>query len=403
MFDTPIYIDAGGVQLALWHDGSLDKAGRKPVLLLHGASANHRTFITPEGDRNLASSLIKEGHDPWLLDWRGSSLVVDDPTNKGSIESQGCLYNFNEAAERDVRAALCEIRRRREDWGGKAIGALGFCMGAAVLAEALALGCITDTDVDCLVLMTLGLFYTVPIDGRLKSEDHTLEELQNTPGDTVPGIDPRPDSTWWPVPVNRLFELWPQALKWHTYDDTPTSKMCNRVSFMFGMPYCHENLVSEIHSDSNGKPVLSTLFGTIPLDMYIHGAQNIRTGQATFYECPLSKDPTCAAPKDPKRFVSDDARRAFKRLTKISLITGDVNRLWHRDSIDRMHEWLMRGPANSTCMVSKHVIPGYGHQDLLWGRDSPECVFTSIVEGLKSPTPEATPGSASRPKAYLGV
>ena len=36
--------------------------------------------------------------------------------------------------------------------------------------------------------------------------------------------------------------------------------------------------------------------------------------------------------------------RVFEEF-KVTLVTGARNRLWHRDSIDRMHEWLCRGSS----------------------------------------------------------
>ena len=42
------------------------------------------------------------------------------------------------------------------------------------------------------------------------------------------------------------------------------------------------------------------------------------------------------------------------------MITGELNRLWHRDSIDLMHEWLCRGGLNAKASISKRVFAGYG-------------------------------------------
>ena len=81
-------------------------------------------------------------------------------------------------------------------------------------------------------------------------------------------------------------------------------------------------------------------------------------------------------------FLDEDARDAFRSLRKVTLITGALNRLWHRDSIDLMYEWLVRGSAAYRGRVHKHVLPGYGHQDLLWGRDASRDVWLRIREGL---------------------
>ena len=101
-FKTP-----DGIWLSLYHFVD-DNAGasskpRKPVLLLHGASANHGTFTTPGG---LAPWLAARNFDPWLLDWRGSGRVVEEKKNAESLKGNGDAYNFNLAAEHDIPAAL---------------------------------------------------------------------------------------------------------------------------------------------------------------------------------------------------------------------------------------------------------------------------------------------------------
>jgi hypothetical protein len=75
-------------------------------------------------------------------------------------------------------------------------------------------------------------------------------------------------------------------------------------------------------------------------------------------------------------------RAAFKDRV-LTLITGDLNSLWHRDSIDTMYEWLRWGRnRDQPRKLRKHVLNGFGHQDLYWGADAPEHVFPLILEGL---------------------
>ena len=129
--------------------------------------------------------------DPWLLNWRGSGCVVDKDRNLDSLLRKGEIYNFNLAAEHDVPEAIKEMRH--QGVAGK-IAVLGFCMGGATVAESVALGHITEKDVDCIVLMTLGLFYEATIDGRVKCEDRILEQLEQQIREGVdlkPWIDPR--------------------------------------------------------------------------------------------------------------------------------------------------------------------------------------------------------------------
>ena len=67
----------------------------------------------------------------------------------------------------------------------------------------------------------------------------------------------------------------------------------------------------------------------------------------------------------------------------LTLITGDLNSLWHRDSIDTMYEWLRRGRrADQPRRLDKQVLASYGHQDLHWGSGAPDDVFPRILRGL---------------------
>ena len=379
------------VYLALHHFPDLSTRGKKPVLLLHGASANHRSFTIPGWENGKARSLLEmlaeAGFDPWLLDWRGSSLVVDDVRNAPEAE----WYNFNAGAEFDIPAAIRQIHDKRRD--DEPISALGFCMGGGILAEAIALGHVHFPVIDRVVLMTLGLFYETPIDGRLKSDDRGLERLVPT---KYPAVDPRvetkpdfPVRNKWPDDLEALYQDWPKRLKSHAEQKgdevtlrNAVRRMCNRLSFMYGMPYHHSNLVPEIHDADT----LLQQFGGIPLHMYIHGADNIRQGHAVHYKSParlghVPGEPGPPGPNPP--IVSDEARTRFDQLDHVTLITGALNRLWHRDSIDLMYEWLCRCSPASWPRFTKHVLPTYGHQDLLWGRDSAKDVFPLIEQGLR--------------------
>ena len=93
------------------------------------------------------------------------------------------------------------------------------------------------------------------------------------------------------------------------------------------------------------------------------------------------------APKDESTLLGQKAREQFAALDRITLITGAKNRLWQRDSIDRMYEWLRRPARAEDKQVVKHVLRGYGHQDLLWGKNSKEDVYKKIASRLTKDTP----------------
>lgn len=365
----------------------------KPVLLLHGASANSGTFKV--GNPGLAPWLYGKGFDPWMLDWRGSSLVVGARENELSLRDHPDIYNFNRAASEDLPVAIGKMRLLGVEGP---ISLLGHCMGSAVIAEAVALGHVDAANVDRIVLIALGLFYEAPVDSRLKSEERILEHLTQAIGsDCVLSLDPSIGEDGklmhdWPEELKNLYNAWPEALRSHPEEPgaqrtDPVHAMCNRLSFMYGMPYHHKNLVKVIHDHS--KPELPNQFGAIPLRMYLHAARNLRRGHATFF----AEDTSSSRHNE---FVSDEARARFHRLERVTLMTGALNRLWHRDSVDRMYEWLCRGPSRSLPRFHKHIVLNYAHQDLLWGECSPGEVYPEIAAGLEDRmTPSARSGIAS--------
>lgn len=353
------------VELPLWRKPN---PGGAPVLLLHGASANHRSFEYPGRDpdagtpRSLVDWLHREGFDPWLLDWRGSGLVVDRVRQDSPQRLRGC-FDFDHTADHDIPAALDVIAHRT---GASTIHAVGHCMGAATLAQAVAAGTVgPDQGVERVVLLALGLFYEPAWDGRLKSQDHVLERVWREATQSV--VDPRPDGIWHSE-LEEVYANWPGGLRPHPGARPDAMRtLCNRVSFMFGPPYREAN-VPGLHRPG----FLAEQFGAIPLRMYLHGARNVRRGWAARF---LGR-------YDDTEFIGLRGWLNFHALRSVTLMTGEDNRLWHRDSIDRMCQWLVRGPRRRRCEVVPKILRGYAHQDMLWGEKAHEQVFPTILAGL---------------------
>ena len=373
------------------YDEAASDGDRQPVLLVHGASANHGTFtVLPT---SLAPWLFDNGFDPWLLDWRGSSLVTDDPLNARLLLSHGDHFTFNAAAEFDVPAAIARMRAMGVSGP---IAIVGHCMGAGIVSESIALGHLEDAGIHRVVLSTLGLFYETSIDSRLKSEDRVLERLTRS-ASPVGLIDPRMERPFlcaFPPELETIYRNWPGRPFHEETPIPPADEMCNRLRFMYGMPYLHGRMNQTIHASTPSE--LLRQFGGIPLHMYIHAARNIRQGHATFYDRSRSNDDD---------FVSDKARGHFAQLESLTLITGDLNRLWHRNSIDLMYEWLCRESPQFAKRVKKVVLPDYGHQDLLWSDSSPEEIFPLVRDGLMAkrgdmPKPLTTYDSGTSTSAF---
>jgi hypothetical protein len=377
-------------------DAASERYGaRTPVLLVHGASASSRTFEYPRGSSIADFLLDFTNLEPWLLDVRNSKRVTEQRLQDGKRLDE--KFNFDRVAKCDIPLAVKEIRKHRSP--DLPLVIVGHCMGAESLARAIASGSLNGDKLrpERVLLSTIGLFYEVAIDGRLKAEEYILEELRAD--GSVELIDATCDVVdgqvvlrhEWPDDLNALFKAWPPWFRPHrnandtaegnerttTANRAPESgerppdavaEMCNRLSFMYGEPYYEPALLDEIHSSPTE---LKDQFGPMPLHTYVHASQCVRRRWAAPFD---------AEPED-RSLVNRDARGCFDDINVV-LITGALNRVWHRDSIDRMYEWLQRDERKDRDRYRKVVFTSNGHQDLFWGRNSWSEVFPVIADEL---------------------
>ncbi|HVW28776.1 MAG TPA: hypothetical protein VHC69_25595 [Polyangiaceae bacterium] len=374
----------------------------RAVLLIHGGNTSSETFLVPDG--GLAEYLRREGWDVWLLDDRASPRVLDanvlagEPLG-GSVNDERRYFNFDRVAEEDVVSALSEMRRRL---GPRAtLSVVGHCVGGAATSMAISRGLLDEFDVHAFVLTTMGLFFESPWDGWLKAEDYVIERvLSSSPG--CRGIDPvqirppslsppRPKPAPWPKTFSDEYDAFPAA--WLPPKGTaPEDDMLRRLTFMFGSPY----ETSRLDPSLRGR-ILCRLFGTMHLGLYLHAGQVVRRGYAARFDVPdvverprLGTPPRAhharrAAPRGPKPShpPHGDLVPAHFRDKRITLITGAQNRLWHRESMDLMYEWLRnidhRAPSSR---FAKRVFPTFAHQDLYWRREEGDPVYAAIAAGL---------------------
>jgi cholesterol oxidase len=362
---------ADGCVLHLRHDGGPAAHERRPaVLLVHGASASSDTFRIGE-EQTLVDYLLGQGLDVWTLDWRASMHRARDVYCQAVHDGRlADTFTIDAAAEHDVPAAIAAMRQKNVR---DKIAVLGHCMGGAIVAQGIARGAISSADVETVVLTGLGLFYRAAIDNVLKAEDQVLEGLladgqqllHPTKGWERSVCTRDPGDGPWPPPLEDPYDVWLDTPLPHDCEVA----ICHRLSYMFGMPFIPDK-IPQIHAG-----YLPTQFGYIPLQFLLHCCQNLRRGHAA----PFVATSTGPLPPD-TRYLQ---RRPFQD-RRITLITGDLNSLWHRDSIDTMYEWLRRGRrAEQPLGLEKHVVPDFGHQDLYWGLDAPRLVFGKILEGLR--------------------
>jgi len=392
---TVFWVETDGLKLPLKrHRGR--NGGGPPVLLLHGGSTCSDIFLVPNG--GLVQYLLNRGWEVWTLDWRGSCRVVDPMlaellNDAEKVEHERALFTLDHVAERDLPLALGEMRKHVD--ADQKIGMVAFCAGAGALSMAIARGAVRDFGVDNVVLMTLGLFYETPWDGWVKAEDFLIERVM-VQDPKLRGISPH--EAPWVKDMELAFERWPSA--WFEPGTSTVQKMYRRLTFMFGEPYA-SSLQPEMPPS-----VLLSMFGHLHLGLYLHLGQQVRRGYAARFDA--------LDVLDRSRLSSQAVRAANGDLVadhfyegNIVLLAGARNRLWHRDSIDLMYEWLRSnapiGARNSS--VRKHVLPAYAHLDLLWGPRARQDVYELIKDSLDpaSASDGLLKGVESRPRSRSGV
>ena len=378
--------------------------GHRAVLLIHGGNTSSETFLVPHG--GLAVYLREHGWDVWLLDNRASPRVLDATVLQGgfvggSAALERRCFTFDRIAEEDIVAAVAEMRRRL---GADAtVCIVGHCVGGVTTAMAISRGRLERAKIHAFVLTTMGLFVEAPWDGWVKAEDYVIERVFSSDPDCR-GIDPvqlrprglrppRPPVRPWPAAFASEYESFPSA--WLPAKSTvPEEDMLRRITFMFGSPYDMSRLDPSLRND-----ILCRLFGTMHLGFYLHAGQCVRRGYAAridvsdVVERPrLSRAPRAhgaqrPAPKGPKppEPPHGDLVPTYFRDKRITLVTGAQNRLWHRESIDLMYEWLLgTGDKSRLARFEKRVFPAFAHQDLYWRRESGDGdVYGAIAEGLE--------------------
>jgi pimeloyl-ACP methyl ester carboxylesterase len=356
------------------------KETKHVVLLVHGASASSRTFEQEPpgligylqgtmGTKDLAPSKV------YTLDWRSSMLTSDELVLGNARQKDPQLFTLDAAVADLVNALeqiVTETKAQPEE-----IRIVGHCIGGALVAQAIAQGFCKSRYV---VLSALALFFKVGVEGWFKGNDFVLEDefanaLTKQASSNEPPLKGRvisamvarePTKYAWPAALEERYRFWLDSGLHHGCGNA----FCERISFMYGMPF-RVNDMAYLH-DGEGKDGLEGQFGSMPLGIYAHCLRNLRRGWAAPYNGTEGEE---------RAFVNEEARKNFAG-RNITLITGNENQVWHRNSLDLMHEWLGNGRALPELQLTKHVLRGYGHQDLYWSTNAPRDVYPLVAQGL---------------------
>ncbi len=349
-----------------WHGVPVRRA--KSVLLMHAFGMSGSTFTLPEVTVNLAEYLYSKGYEIWIFDTRMSPRVGGSML-QSTLDQVGLI---------DTPAAVDRIL---EELGGTPAGApplqifsFAHCMGAGA--------------------MLVGL-----LGGKLSYGEHTFDGgrrhlpklaalVSSQVHPFMVGSNSSLSKTWFAtfardvfrrlhiplamraaVPplaeqlLDRIFAALPVpegegchdegTLLRRSDDDCAT---CRRIRFLDGELFKHRNLNKGTHE------ALPLLFGPANIRLFAHA------GKVVDYERLVSEDGLNA-------YVTDEAMLRYLSLP-LRFVHGELNELFSSESAVRSSAQFKRiNPelssqfgANATGLCH-HIVPGYGHLDLLIGHD----------------------------------
>jgi cholesterol oxidase len=314
-------------------------AGGAPVLLVHGIGMSGRVFAADTIDTNLVEYLNEAGFDVWALDNRTS---VDLPASEADVTA-------DQVAQFDLPAAVAAVRAATGvDDGGIDVVAQGF--GALALHMALVDGL---HGVRSAVCLQMGLHLVTPPMSRVKSGLYLPNMLKAIGKQSLTA---RVERRGW---QSKVFDA---ALQMLPVEESCTSRVCRRITFMYGPLYEHDQLNRATHD------VIHELFGVTSLSAFDQLARMVRRGHA----------------------VRTDGGTYLRNLERLALpityIHGDRNKCFLPESTEKTFDAL--GAANGRDRYRRVVVPGYGDVDCVIGKNAVRDVFPLILEHLR---PSAVP------------
>jgi cholesterol oxidase len=311
--------------------------GKKgPVILSHGLGVSSAIYSTDLIPTNLVEYLFAHGYDVWLLDFRASTAL--EASQRQSTGDQVALY--------DYPAAVTKVR---EVSGQTSVQFVVHCWGSTTFFMSMLAGL---QDVRSFVASQIATHSLSPIDVRLKTGLY-VPNILNAFG--VHALDAR---AWQNQPWPK--KLYDQALKIPAMlfaQGRCTSAVCHRITFMYASLYNHEQLNEATHANFH------ELFGRANMRAFEHIAQIGRHRQIVDFE------------------GKDVYLPHLDRLNlPIAFIHGEENRCFLPESTKRTYDLLCSRFDRKQYV--RHVIPGYGHIDCIFGKNAVKDIFPHILSHL---------------------
>lgn len=328
-FKTP---DGVGLRLTRYQGGT-----KGPVILSHGLGVSSLIFSIDTIETNLLEYLYANGYDVWLLDYRNS---IELPAV--TLQASG-----DDVATKDYPAAVSKVL---ELTGAKSVQMVVHCWGSTTFFMAMLAGL---KGVRSAVTSQIATQIRAPLATHIKTGLHVPSFLNDLGIKTLTAYVDNHEALLAKV-YDEGLRLYPIELK-----NRCTSSTCHCITFMYAPLYEHANLNEATHD------VLHEMFGVANMKAFIHLARLTNTGHLVDFDGKDTYLPHLDRLAIPIAFIHGAQNECFLPLST-ELTLNDLAK------------------ANGNNLYTRHVIPGYGHIDCIYGKNAAHDVYPFVLQHLEA-------------------
>ena len=314
------------------------KGGTKgPVILSHGLGVSSKIFTIDTIDTNLTEFLVAHGFDVWLLDFRVS---IDLPASY--MESTA-----DDVANYDYPAAIAKVK---QETGAESVQMVVHCYGATTFFMSMLAGLQGVRSIVCSQIANDVIAVPMTQGKAALHLSNVLDRLG------FPSLTAYTDThaDWKNRLFNDVLKLYPVEFKEHC-----DSSVCHRITFLYSLLYEHEQLNEATHD------ALHEMFGIANIRALEHLSLLVRT----------------------KHLVDASGNEVYMgHLDRLKLpicfVHGAENQCFLPISTQMTYDALRA--ANGNQLYTRHVIPGYGHIDCIYGKNAAFDVYPYMLEHLQA-------------------
>ena len=315
--------------------------GKKgPLLFSHGLGVSSLIFTIDTIDTNLLEFLVAAGYDCWLLDYRAS---IDLPYARDT-------WTADDAAREDYQPAVNLIRQVT---GAKSVQVMAHCFGATTFTMAMLGGWLTG--VRSAVISQISTDVIVPYFPQRMLAQLRAPSLFSAVGiDHVNARAGVADGA-----AGRIADALIRVLVPFRREERSRNATSNRITALYGRLYETGQL-----NNLTFEAALPEMFGEANIAAFKQLARIARAG-------------TIVDADGGDIYMPNLDRMAIP----ITFIHGELNRCFLPESTARTVAKLSE--RNGAALYDRHVIPGYGHIDCIFGKTAATDVYPRILAHLE--------------------